>query len=165
MAKKYLFKESQKFKQWWLWLIILGIDLAFLITIYKQVFLGESLGDSAMSNVGLVITSLILLGITALFLLIRLDTKIDATGIYVRFYPIRISYKFFAWDSIKKMEIRKYNSLYEYGGWGIRYGNGKALNVSGNMGLQLEFTDKSKLLIGTNKAEELEKVITKYNKI
>jgi hypothetical protein len=38
----------------------------------------------------------------------------------------------------------------EYGGWGIKYGKmGKAYNVSGNRGVQLEFTDGKRLLIGS----------------
>ncbi len=164
MNNQNLFTEKQQFRQWWLWFIILSIDIFFLISIYKQVFLGESMGNNPMSNVGLIITSIVLLLVTVLFFILRLDTKIDAKGIYVRLYPFRISYKYFAWEAINKVEIRQYKPLLEYGGWGIRYGNGKALNVSGNRGLQLEFKDKSKLLIGTTKPDELKKVIIKITK-
>jgi hypothetical protein len=40
-------------------------------------------------------------------------------------------------------------------------GAGKALNVSGNMGLQIIFKDNTRLLIGTKKPETLKNVITK----
>lgn len=40
----------------------------------------------------------------------------------------------------------------DYGGWGIRYGRkGKAFNVFGSRGLQLEFTNGKRLLIGSQK--------------
>ena len=164
MNNQNLFTEKQQFRQWWLWLIILSIDLFFLISIYKQVFLGELMGNNPMSNAGLIIISIVILLVTVLFFILRLDTKIDAKGIYLRFFPFRTSFKFFAWDTINNAEIRQYKPMLEYGGWGIRYGNGKALNVSGNMGLQLIFKNKNRLLIGTNKPDELEKAITKIIK-
>ncbi len=44
----------------------------------------------------------------------------------------------------------------EYGGWGIRYGmKGMAYNVSGNRGVQLEFETGKRLLIGSQRPEEL----------
>jgi len=60
--------------------------------------------------------------------------------------------------------VRRYNALSEFGGWGIRFGsNGTAFNMSGTMGLQLEFLNRKRLLIGTNKATELTKVIEELN--
>jgi len=44
-------------------------------------------------------------------------------------------------------------------------GKGRALNISGSQGLQLEFTDHKKLLIGTNKPEELEKVLHEIGRL
>lgn len=164
MNNQYLFTETQKFRQWWLWIIILSIDIMLLIAVYNQVFLEESLGDKPMSNTGLIVTSIVSILVTGLFLFLKLDTRIDTKGIYVRFFPIRVFFKFFAWDTINKAEVRQYKALLEYGGWGIRYGNGKALNVSGNMGLQLIFKNNNKLLIGTNKPDELENIIHKILK-
>jgi hypothetical protein len=46
--------------------------------------------------------------------------------------------------------------LLEYGGWGVRCGRGGSVfNVSGNRGVQLEFTDGRRLLIGSQQADEL----------
>ncbi|MBK8703741.1 MAG: hypothetical protein IPN33_08970 [Saprospiraceae bacterium] len=62
-----------------------------------------------------------------------------------------------------KVYVRQYKPIAEFGGWGLRYsmsGKGRALNVSGNMGLQLEFKDGKKLLIGTQKPKEIELVLT-----
>jgi hypothetical protein len=40
-----------------------------------------------------------------------------------------------------------------------------AYNISGDKGLQLEFTDNKKLLIGTNKPEELNEVLSKIGQL
>ena len=48
----------------------------------------------------------------------------------------------------------------DYGGWGIRLG---AYNISGNKGLKIHYTNKNSfkdsILIGTQKPEELSKII------
>ena len=50
------FKEEQKFNQWWLWLILIPMGVLPLIGIYKQLILGEKLGDNPMSDLsGLII--------------------------------------------------------------------------------------------------------------
>ena len=49
----------------------------------------------------------------------------------------------------------------EYGGWGYRISprNGKAFNIKGSWGLQLVLSNGDKLLLGTQKPEELKKAI------
>ena len=58
--------------------------------------------------------------------------------------------------------MRQYSPIGEFGGWGIKYGfggAGKVYNVSGNQGLQLVYHDGSKLLIGSKRPEEIQKII------
>jgi len=45
----------------------------------------------------------------------------------------------------------------EFGGWGIRTSGdgGRAYNAYGNMGVQLVLTDGKRVLVGTQRAEEL----------
>jgi hypothetical protein len=69
---------------------------------------------------------------------------------------------------LTKSYVRQYSAITEYGGWGLRlglFGKGQAYNVSGDKGIQLEFTNNKKLLIGTNKAEELTAVLKKIGQI
>jgi uncharacterized protein YlzI (FlbEa/FlbD family) len=57
--------------------------------------------------------------------------------------------------------------LGEYGGWGLRYSfnkkRGNAINVSGDIGIQLTLTNGKKLLIGTQKKEAVNRVLKTYN--
>ena len=98
----------------------------------------------------------------------RLDTKISKEGIYVRFFPFHLKYKHYAWDKLTKSYVRQYSPISEYGGWGLRlglFGEGKAYNVSGDKGLQLEFIDNKKLLIGTNKPKELTETLNQIGQL
>ena len=64
-------------------------------------------------------------------------------------------------STLKKYEVQTYRPIRDYGGWGIRYGRGgKAYNVSGNRGVMLELSDGQKLLIGSQKPDDLANAIS-----
>lgn len=151
-----LFKEIQKFRQVWLWLLIVFIDSMIFYGLYQQFVLQKPFGDNPMSNEGLIITAVLILCFTAFFMIMQLRTSITEKGIELQFFPIHHHKKTYSWHEISEVYIREYKALREYGGWGIRTG---AYNVSGNKGLQLIFKNGEKLLIGTNQPDELENVI------
>lgn len=168
MEETNLFSETQKFKQWWIWLILIGINGLFLYSIYQQVICGKPFGTNPASNAGLFLSLGVSLTFSILFSFIQLETRIKNDGIYVKFFPFQVSYKRYTWDQLTKCYIRQYNPIGEYGGWGFRmglFGKGRAFNVSGDMGLQLEFTNNRKLLIGTAKPAELLDVLTRMGKV
>ena len=89
----------------------------------------------------------------------ELRTEVRDDGLYARLFPLTRQ-QFFAWPEIRSFEARTYRPILEYGGWGLRYGrNGKAYNVRGNRGVQLEFTTGKRLLIGSQRANELAAVM------
>ncbi|WP_080905233.1 DUF6141 family protein [Parabacteroides sp. Marseille-P3160] len=168
MENGILFSERQSFKQWWIWIILLAIDGLFLYGSYKQLFLEEPFGNKPMNDTGLILMTSLAIILTLLFIFLRLDTKIKKDGIYVRFFPFHLSYKHYPWDSLRECYIRKYSPITEYGGWGVRlglFGKGKAFNVSGGKGLQLEFTNQKKILIGTGKSDEMAKVLKEIGQL
>ena len=147
-----LFKERQKFRQWWLWAILV---LASTFTIWPMYIANKNLAMPVMLPI-VGFTLLMLL----LFYVMELRTMVKEDGIYYQFFPIHFKYKQVKWEDLKDFHVRKYSPIGEYGGWGIRFGfNGKAYNVSGDMGLQLEFKSGKKLLLGTQKSGELDTVI------
>lgn len=163
-----LFTEKQRFNQVWLWILLLGINGLCITGVILQVFFGQAVGDKPTSDAGILILAGLLLTITLFIASLRLHTTIRKEGIYVRFFPFHLKVRYFAWDKLSKAHIRKYSPIFEYGGWGLRidlFGRGTAYNVSGNMGLQLEFSDGNKLLIGTKKPEELTEVLKKMGQL
>ena len=168
MKQSLLFHEQQRFNQWWIWLIVIGINVLPFYGIYQQIILGQTFGTRPMSNAGLLLFAAFMLFISFFMFSFRLVTLIKQDGMYVRFYPIQTKMKFYNWRDINKLYIRKYKPLMEYGGWGLRYGffgKGRALNVSGNIGLQIEFNNGKKLLIGTNKSNVMKDVLIKLGKL
>lgn len=148
------FRESQKFNQWWLWLLNIVVFLGVAIAGYNSWENGGGLG-AALVGPGAMALVMILLAT------IELRTVITEDGIEVKFWPFgrRRIFK----SEIKSARVRKYMPLKEYGGWGYRIGpKGKAFNMQGNHGLQLEFQDGEKLLIGTQRPEELQAFIEQY---
>ena len=122
MNSKWLFKETQKFHQWWIWLVVLGINGLFVVAWYKQIIQGEPFGDKPMTNTELLISICLSGAVTIFFLGLRLQSGIKEDGIYVRFFPFHLKYVVYPWSDIELCYIRKYNAVLEYGGWGLRYG-------------------------------------------
>jgi len=160
MDNKILFSERQRFNQIWIWLILLGVNGLFIFVLTKQVILGHPFWDKPISNIALIILTILTLLLSFLFLNLRLETNIKANGIYVRFFPFHFTFKYYPWDKLNQSFIRKYNPIGEFGGWGLRgLGKNRAINVSGDKGIQLVTKDGSKILIGTNKADEAAEVL------
>ena len=151
------FSETQRFRQWWLWAILIGVNIASLISVYSA----WSANKSAMPMSVIIGTMGFPLLIIPLFLLFRLDTTVDDTGVSYRFFPIHFNPVQMNWDEIEKAYVRQYRPIVEYGGWGIRYsfGNGKAFNMAGNMGLQLELKNGKKILIGTQEPDRINETL------
>jgi len=168
MNREILFRERQKFRQWWLWLILLGINGLFLFGVFRQIIGGQKFGDKPLSDTELIIATIFAIILTLLFTSFRLETIIKNDGNYVRFFPMHLKFKHYSWERLTKSYIRQYSAISEYGGWGLRFGifgKGTAYNVSGNSGLQLEFIDNKKLLIGTNKPDELTEALDRIGQL
>jgi hypothetical protein len=108
------------------------------------------------------IVGILTISLPTFFWQMRLITRITTEGIYVRFIPFHFKEQFYSWDSIESAQVRTYDPLSEYGGWGIKYGfngQGKVYNIAGDQGLQLVFKSGEKLLIGTQKPVEIQAAV------
>ncbi len=144
------FKESQNMFAIWLLFIMVPI-------IGFQMYQELSNPINLLSNPAILITAIIIV----FFVFIRLKTNYTPEGIHVVFIPF-IWKKFIPWDDISNAYLRKY-SLSDFGGWGYRFGkDGRAFTAKGDKGLQLVLKDNSKLLIGTQEPEEIQKIINLY---
>ena len=137
MSRVY-FKEVQKFTQWWIWVPLLGLGI---LLFYIQ------------SNLG----PIILIAISLLFLFMRLITRVDESGIRYHFFPF--VKKEYTWREIVSARVIDYGFV---GGWGIRLftSYGTVYNVKGSKGLAVELKDGRKFCLGTQRPEELQKIIS-----
>ncbi len=162
MKPEIFFTEQQHFRQLWLWILLLGLNGCIVFVLVQQLYFDVPFGDNPMSNAGLIITACLILGLNALFITMRLDTQIQADGVYYRFFPFQRKFRFISWDRINSAQVRTYHPIGDYGGWGMRiglFGKGQAFNVTGNKGLQLVYDQKIRFLLGTQKPDEIQKVL------
>jgi len=158
-----VFIEEQKFTQP---LVIVGLSVAFIVvcfSIYKQ---WDSIATgSLMEKLGALSGLIIVLLVVFLFANLKLKTRIDEKGVYYQYFPFHLSFKFIDWISISKCYARNYSGISEFGGWGIKFSiskNSKSFTTKGNIGLKLKLNNGSKILIGTQKKEELQRVLNNY---
>jgi len=149
-----IFCEKQKFSRLVRWLFILGpvVYVLILLSIVGKEWTQPL--QTIVAVVGLTITILA----TVLLWISKLETQVRSDGLYVRFFPFHINFKKFAFEYISEYYAREYSPILEYGGWGIRFGMfgaGKAYNARGNKGVQLVLKNSKKLLIGSQKPQEL----------
>lgn len=153
------FKEKQKFSSWALGFItalLIPIGLLFLYGIYQQIFLGEAFGDKPAPDIALILLSFLVFGLLLFFLAFNLQTEIDKIGIRVRMSPF--IKRELTWAQITKAEIVDYGFI---GGWGIRFTRkyGTAYNAKGKIGIAIQLKSGKRLLIGTQRSAEVEKIL------
>ncbi len=158
-----IFREEQRFALWLRWLVVLSMALAVPPSIFSLINIPSEQGSPEILPIILLTIAGIFvpIAIAVLFLLLKLETKVRSDGLYIRYFPFHINFKRFTAEDLSEYYARKYKPLLEYGGWGIRFSfrKGKAYNVSGNKGVQLVFKSGKRLLIGSQRAEELEEAI------
>ncbi len=158
-----VFIEEQKFTQ----PLFISLSIALIVTGVTIITKWETTLQSSLGEkLGALGSTFIVLLVILLFMNLKLKTRIDENGISYKFYPFHKSYKIISWNNISNSYIRNYNAIYEYGGWGISFGfrnkKGKAFTTKGTIGLQIELKNRHKILIGTQKKEELQRVLNTY---
>ncbi|GEQ86864.1 hypothetical protein ULMS_23720 [Patiriisocius marinistellae] len=158
-----VFREVQKFRQWWFILIIIATTCVVFYGLFEEYKEVEK--ESSTDLITFIVSALFALLVIAIIFIFKLETKINEQGIYYGFWPFQLKLKHVPWSEIKKIYVREYSPISEYGGWGYRFSfgkHGKAYNVSGSTGIQIIFKNGKKTLIGTQKKEEVESVLKTY---
>lgn len=161
-----IFLEKQRFTQWWIWLIIISINLLLVFMIVNVISDASKKSFELADAIGLGVIFFSLVLVNYLLTGTSLKTEINNEEIKIKFLPFIIKDKIIKWEDLSLCYVRQYSPIGEYGGWGYRFGimgKGKAFNIKGNMGLQLQFNDGKNLLIGTQKAEELKQFLKNIN--
>jgi len=158
---RLLYREVQYFRQLWLWAIIVASSLVSFWGVVWQIILGRPFGNNpAPDSVLIVIAVVIGLGLPLFFYLANLTIEVRDDGVYFRFFPLHFSFRRIGLEDITSFEARRYRPIRDYGGWGIRYGRGgKAYNVSGDRGVQLELARGGRILLGSQHPEEMAEAI------
>ena len=152
---KVIFQETQRFRQIWIWALILGIS-GFSVS---SLFLLEDKDPLSFVDLAFPIGMILLLNV--LFLSFTLSTRIEADSLSYRFFPFT-RWRTFRFEEIEALDLIEYNGLWEYGGWGIKWnGDTWSYTTGGKWGIIIKTTNK-KFLLGTQKPEEVRQVINEF---
>jgi len=151
------FKETQKFTQWWLWLIVISTLAMPVISLFRALFLQEP-NEESMSTASIIGIILGVSSVVFMFAAINLTTRINQNEIHFKLIPF--VNKTYSWSDVKTAEVVNYGFV---GGWGVRLWTkyGTVYNIKGNQGLAIELKNGKKFLIGSQKAAELKQFIEK----
>ncbi len=165
--KEVFFREVQRFRQLWVWAVVVFLMGLSWYSFIQQIILKNPFGTRPAPDV-------LLIGLWVLFgwsfplmvYIAGLTTEVREDGIYIRFIPFHRKFRTMPFEAIQTYEARTYHPLKEYGGWGIRYGSGgKAYNVCGDRGVQLVLRSGRKILLGSQKPEEMVLAIERAKRV
>ena len=153
--------EEQRPHLFWVSVLVLIVPGFAIYGIIQQVIMDKPFGNHPAPDFVLYLVLAIGLLTSWLVFRFKLLLTVDEEGVHYAFKPMHRCSQTITWAEIDKCYVRKYKPMREYGGWGWRYGcrGGRAFNMSGNMGLQIETKSGKKILIGTRRPDELQKVI------
>ena len=161
-----IFREQQKFSS--RLCLVLVCSLVVGVAIIVAVLVIQESVDASVIVTAILGGIVAPIAIVVLFLLTNLETEVRSDALYVRLFPFHIHYRKFAKEDLSECYARTYKPIREYGGWGIRCGfrkgSGKAYNMKGNQGAQLVFKNGKRLLIGSQKPDELAEAINSIMK-
>ena len=160
-AGKPHFREIQKFTQIWLWLLLGFVAAVTWYMFIQQILMGIPVGNNPAPDPAVWVI-LIIFGITfpLFFTAVKLTVKVREEGVMINFFPIMK--KLVRFEEIETAKAIKYSPIRQYGGWGMKLGRGgNAYNISGNEGVRLDLTSGKHIMIGSQRAKELEKAIKK----
>jgi hypothetical protein len=141
MVAEETFRETQRFDQPWVWVLIAGVGVVSVI---------------ASVGLGLVVVATGAI----LFYLVRLTTEIREDGVYVRFAPLHRSFREISFDEIERCEVTNFGLL-TYGGIGIRWTPSTiAYMTTRGKGVKLDRDGEKSVVIGSQRADELAAAIT-----
>ncbi|MEN8150101.1 MAG: DUF6141 family protein [Planctomycetota bacterium] len=154
------FHEEQRLTQWWIRLIAVLMAALGWWAFVAQIVIGEPWGTNPAPDWAIwLILVFIGLALPGLLLFAKLVVTVDKECVRIRWIPF--ARRTLPLADIESAETRTYRPLLEYGGWGVRFSfrHGTAWNASGDRGVQLVLTTGKRLLIGSQRPEELEAAI------
>jgi hypothetical protein len=140
------FHEDQRFRQSWLWVLI-----AVLLVLPVAVVIAVTPRASAVSLLAAVLVGA---AVAALLALARLETTVTGDAVTIAFHGVWPTRRIRVAD-IAEVERTRYTML-DSGGWGVHLGlAGMTYNVSGNEGVRFRLKSGARVLLGTQRPDEL----------
>jgi hypothetical protein len=158
LSDRPAFREVQWIRRvWWVMLLAGGIASLTWYSFWQQILLGRPVGTNPGPDWAIAVIWLLFgVGLPLLLLTMRLIVEVYPDYVSVRYVPLLRRRILTA--EIAHCRAQSYRPIVEYGGWGIRGWSRRrvAYNVRGNRGVELELRDGRRVMIGSQRADELE---------
>ena len=150
-----LFREAQRFRMWMFWVPIAIVTFVIWWQFTEQIIRSNPQGSQPIPDWAAWVLAIVFgLGFPAFAVVVRVFTEVRPGWLSVGLYPFSTACIDLA--EIENAEVREYSAMREFGGWGIRTGrSGKCYSAYGTQGVQLWLKGDKRILIGTQKVDEL----------
>lgn len=155
-----IFYEKQHVQIWWVRILVSIIALSMWVGFVVQIFFHTPFGNNPAPDWAMYpLTAIIGVGLPLFFFTIHLKTKVTEGQLLIKYSPFIT--KVYTHDDITEAIPTTFKPIREHGGWGIKYSiDGVWVYTAyGNTGVELLFRDGKKIIIGSQRADELAKAI------
>jgi len=150
-----LFHEVQVLRQWHGRIILAVPPAALLFIAIRQLGFHQPWGHPPISNGDVIFLTVLLLAVYIRLITVRLVTDLTAAELSVGLRGLWRSRRV-PLIAIELARPVAYDPVANYGGYGIRSGpHGMAYIASGTRGVELDLLDGGRMLVGSQRAEEL----------
>jgi hypothetical protein len=147
------FYEEQRFE--WFWTLVTAVPAIIVgYAMYRQIDTARPVFDPGTSML-LGSAFAVTLGVLIWFALLKLVTDVRPEGLSIRFYLLRPE-QVIPWNEIDRAEVVTYRPIRDFGGWGVRWApRGIVYNTRGTRGVRLFLTSGKRVVLGSQRPEEL----------
>lgn len=162
-AKLTRYSEEQRFRQPWVWTVLLAIAMGSTVLIayfgVTRFLLGDHAADRPLSDQLMMTVSIATVGVvwilTTVLYQVRLTTRVSLDRLQVHLAPLSEPLTVLIRD-IQGLSICRYRPILDYGGWGTRHGKyGQGYTITGDRGVRVLVVSGESFLIGSQRPEEL----------
>lgn len=155
---RVIYREVQKPRQVWIWILIFLIASFSWYSLIQQIFLGNPIGTKPAPD-GMLVIFWLIFGVlfpVGLIGFVNLAIEVREKGVYIRFQPFYYNYREILITDIVDYEPIVYHPR-EFGGRGLRLNlkGEKAYSMNGKDALKLKLKDETVVFTTVNQQEML----------
>ncbi len=165
-----VYREEQNFA-WWLYvlLILLAVLGIFALRLEGRTQTINAPMPGPDWRIEIPLPLLVGLGLPAILIacVLRMTTEVTPDACRVWFGWLPTYRKTIPLGAVKAVEIVEYNAIREHGFWGLRVTRDgeRVMTARGNRAVRLHLTDGGRVLIGTQRPEELAGVLERERRL
>ena len=152
-----IMEEQQRFESPWIWVPVIGFAVIFCFFIVRSA-IGNFSGLTPNPLFGSILVGSLCIPLLIIILLWKSSFTVGVYSNEIRFRlkPFHFSDQLIPISKIKEVEVISFRPLRDFGGYGIRYGQGgKAYIVSGGKGVRIKCNDGTTFVLGSQNPQKL----------